>query len=226
MEITGSHRFPAPVERVYMLVTNPDLLARAIPGCERLVQLGPPDAEGATHLEARLHMGSQRTLRIVQVTLRPDPAAHSVQVDLRWHGDDPDVTREFAATGELRLEPQGGATTGAWTFTVDPSSAQSAGLAEDAVRGFADILWSNIDSALGERVSQSSGDSALVAGTGADLFVRTPYGTITMARSEPVWGAWVRTALLVSGGLIVIGGAIALAVTITRALTGWRGEDD
>ena len=72
MEITGSQTFRAPVERISSLLLDPDLLASAIPGCERLIQFGPPDADGATHLEARIRSGESATTRIVQITLRSD----------------------------------------------------------------------------------------------------------------------------------------------------------
>jgi len=73
-------------------------------------------------------------------------------------------------------------------------------------------------------VSQQPAQDEISAGN--ELFVRTPYGTITMARSEPVWGGWVRTAALVGGVALALGGVIALVVTLTRALNGRRRAQD
>jgi carbon monoxide dehydrogenase subunit G len=41
MKIAGSHTLPAPPDRAYSLLQDPEVLARAMPGCEALVPLGP-----------------------------------------------------------------------------------------------------------------------------------------------------------------------------------------
>jgi len=38
MKLEGTHQLHAPRDRVYQLLTNPDVLKRCIPGCERLEQ--------------------------------------------------------------------------------------------------------------------------------------------------------------------------------------------
>lgn len=43
MTLDGSHRFNAPRERVWALFTDPGVLARATPGCERLEPVGPDE---------------------------------------------------------------------------------------------------------------------------------------------------------------------------------------
>ncbi|HEY7021213.1 MAG TPA: hypothetical protein VH349_08850 [Ktedonobacterales bacterium] len=218
MEITGSHTFRAPVERISSLLLDPDLLAAAIPGCERLIQFGPPDADGATHLEARVRSGEPATTRIVQITLRPD--TNAINADLNWHEDAAEANQAREANCELRLDTQDDATVGAWTFHAETAPDD---LNEDAVRNFAESLRANIDATL-ERQSQLPVQGEISAGN--ELFVRTPYGTITMARSEPVWGGWVRTAALVGGIALALGAVIALVVTITRALNGRRQAQD
>jgi len=40
MKISGSYTFPLPQERVYQLMQDPTMLARAIPGCESLEKTG------------------------------------------------------------------------------------------------------------------------------------------------------------------------------------------
>ena len=219
MEITGSQTFRAPVERISSLLLNPDLLASAIPGCERLIQFGPPDAEGATHLEGRIRSGKSTTTRIVQITLRSDAGA--IKADLGWH--EPDAAgeqRAREASCELRLDTWDDTTAGAWTFHAEPAPDD---LTEDDVRGFVEAICANVDAAMEGRGQQpAQGDIS----AGNELFVRTPYGTITMARPEPVWGGWVRTAALVGGVALALGGMIALVVTITRALNGRRQAQD
>jgi carbon monoxide dehydrogenase subunit G len=214
MEITGSHTFLAPAERISSLLLDPDLLAAAIPGCERLIQFGPPDADGATHLEARVQSGEPATTRIVQVTLHSD--AEAVATDLRWHENAAGGNMAREARCALRLDAQGDTTTGEWTFRSETAPDD---LTEDDLRAFAESVCANLDTAL-ERRSQQPAQGEISVGD--EFFVRTPYGTITMARPEPVWGGWVRTAALVGGVALAVGGVIAAAVMITRALSGRR----
>jgi hypothetical protein len=217
MEITGSQTFRAPAERISSLLLNPDLLTAAIPGCERLIQFGPANADGATHLEARIRSGKPATTRIVQITLHPD--AGVIKADLGWH-EDAGANQAREANCELRLDAWDDTTAGAWTFRSETAPNS---LTEDDVRGFVEALCANIDATL-ERQSQQPTQGEISAGN--ELFVRTPYGTITMARREPVWGEWVRTAALVGGAALALGGVIAFAVMITRALSGRRDEND
>jgi carbon monoxide dehydrogenase subunit G len=218
MEITGWHTFRAPVERISSLLLDSDLLAAVIPGCDRLIQFGPPDADGVTHLEARVRSGEPATTRIVQITLRPDTDA--IKADLNWHEDAAGANQGCEANCELRLDGQDDATVGAWTFHAETAPDD---LTEDDVQGFAESLCSNIDAAL-EGQGQQPAQNEI--GAGNEFFVRTPYGTITMARSEPAWGGWVRTAALVGGMALALGAVIALVVTITRALNGRRQAQD
>lgn len=41
MKFEGSYTLPAPRERVYQLLTDPQALARTLPGCEKLEPAGP-----------------------------------------------------------------------------------------------------------------------------------------------------------------------------------------
>lgn len=218
MEITGSQTFHAPVERISLLLLDPDLLAAVIPGCDRLIQFGPPDAEGLTHLEARVRSGEPATARIVHITLHPD--ANAVTADLNWHEDAGGASQAREANCGLRLDAWDDTTAGAWTFRGETAPDD---LTEDDVRGFVEALCANIDATL-ERQSQPPAQGDISAGN--ELFVRTPYGTISMARPEPVWGRWLRTAALVGGVALALGGMIALIVTITRALSSRRQAQD
>ncbi|QBI55602.1 SRPBCC family protein [Streptomonospora litoralis] len=46
MKITGSATLQAPAQRIWDRMLDPDALARAIPGCERLEQTGPDEYRG------------------------------------------------------------------------------------------------------------------------------------------------------------------------------------
>jgi len=47
MRVEGGQTIAGTVEEVFAALLDADTLARAIPGCERLIQLGPPGAGGA-----------------------------------------------------------------------------------------------------------------------------------------------------------------------------------
>ncbi len=43
MKISGSYTLPLPRERAYQIMQDPEILARAIPGCEGLERIGPDE---------------------------------------------------------------------------------------------------------------------------------------------------------------------------------------
>jgi len=43
MKLTGAHSIPLPPEKVFAALTDPVMLQRAIPGCEKLTRTGPDE---------------------------------------------------------------------------------------------------------------------------------------------------------------------------------------
>ena len=43
MKISGTYTLPLPQERAYSVMQDPEVLARAIPGCENLEKIGPDE---------------------------------------------------------------------------------------------------------------------------------------------------------------------------------------
>jgi carbon monoxide dehydrogenase subunit G len=43
VKISGSYTLPLPRERAYQMMQDPEILARAIPGCESLEKIGPDE---------------------------------------------------------------------------------------------------------------------------------------------------------------------------------------
>jgi carbon monoxide dehydrogenase subunit G len=43
VKISGSYTLPLPRERAYLIMQDPEILARAIPGCESLEKIGPDE---------------------------------------------------------------------------------------------------------------------------------------------------------------------------------------
>ncbi len=51
MKIQGSHTFDAPRERVWRALLDPGILARTLPGCEKLERVGETDFQGALNVQ-------------------------------------------------------------------------------------------------------------------------------------------------------------------------------
>jgi hypothetical protein len=51
MKIEGQHTFDAPREAVWNAVMNPEVIARTIPGCEKLEQVGDTEFKGAMKIK-------------------------------------------------------------------------------------------------------------------------------------------------------------------------------
>ena len=99
MKLDGTHQLHAPRARVYALLTNPEVLQRCIPGCERLDQTAPNTF--STTMKAGV--GSIKGVfngTVLLEDLRP-PEHFRLVVDAKG-------TVGFAkGTGDLDLEDQG-----------------------------------------------------------------------------------------------------------------------
>lgn len=114
MRIEGTYTFPATIERVFAALMDPDVLGRALPGCERILQFGPAAADGASSFEVRLRPepgAGVYTVRIIGVAARRP--AH-LRVDVRGRGPQGLVT----GSGLIDLVAQDEFTVGAYVFDV------------------------------------------------------------------------------------------------------------
>ena len=79
MILEGSHHFDAPRDRVWALFTDPAVLARATPGCERL------DPVGADEFEATLSVGIAAVKGVYQGRLviadKKPPESYTLRVE-------------------------------------------------------------------------------------------------------------------------------------------------
>jgi hypothetical protein len=71
MEIEGEYRLSAPRELVWELLFDPTILRASIPGCERLVEVGP----GAYEIEMKVGIAAIRGAYAGKVTVA-DPKPH------------------------------------------------------------------------------------------------------------------------------------------------------
>jgi hypothetical protein len=79
MNLEGSHLFNAPRDRVWAAFNDPAVLARATPGCERLVPVGPDEYEATLSVGVAAVKGVyQGKLSIVD---KKPPEAYTLRVE-------------------------------------------------------------------------------------------------------------------------------------------------
>jgi carbon monoxide dehydrogenase subunit G len=102
MKIQGSHTFDAPREQVWRALLDPGILARTLPGCEKLERVGENDFQGVLSVQVGPVKGQfQGTLQLSD--LRPLEGYH-----MKLDGKGP--AGFMSGEGELRLADAGGST--------------------------------------------------------------------------------------------------------------------
>jgi carbon monoxide dehydrogenase subunit G len=109
VKIQGTHAFEAPRERVWRALLDPGVLARTLPGCERLERVGENDFRGVLNVQVGPVKGQfQGTLQISD--LRPLEGYH-----MKLDGKGPNGFMN--GEGDLRLADAPGGT--ALTYDLD-----------------------------------------------------------------------------------------------------------
>jgi uncharacterized protein len=218
MRVESTYNFPAPIERVFTAVTDPDVLRQIIPGCERLIQLGPSETDGTLTCEARVRVGPDQALYTVSGTIEPQrPPAH-LTLNLRAQGPHGDVTLR----GSLDLAPQDGRTVAAYVWDVDtrvPDGGEARAPDEAAAPRLAQEACERLETRLraGDHGEVSLADALPV------LRADTARGKIILLPPEPPPGPLrqrlrpaLRGAAWAGAGLLAGLAAIAVAAAIIR----------
>lgn len=109
MKIQGSHTFDAPRERVWRALLDPEVLARTLPGCEKLERVGENDFQGVLNVQVGPVKGQfQGTLRLSDLALLEG-------YHMRMDGKGP--AGFMSGEGDLRLSGDEGSTT--LTYDLD-----------------------------------------------------------------------------------------------------------
>ena len=127
MRIEGTYTIPGRVERVYEALLDPMLLGRILPGCERLIQMGPPMAGGVVTFEARMRPAGDMPPVTVTLDVVPKRRPARLEFSLRGQGAGVSLTGrggidlvedaqhtiagyaiEIAPVGETTVVPQAG----------------------------------------------------------------------------------------------------------------------
>ncbi|HVG11182.1 MAG TPA: carbon monoxide dehydrogenase subunit G [Thermoanaerobaculia bacterium] len=109
MKLQGTHTFDAPRERVWRAILDPAILARTLPGCEKLERVGENNYLGVLNVQVGPVKGQfQGTLVLTDV--RPLEGYH-----MKLDGKGP--AGFMNGEGDLRLTDAGGSTT--LTYDID-----------------------------------------------------------------------------------------------------------
>jgi hypothetical protein len=79
MTLDGSHLFKAPRDRVWALFTDPAVLARATPGCERLEPIGPDEFEATLSVGVAAVKGTYQGR--LAITDKTPPEGYTLHVE-------------------------------------------------------------------------------------------------------------------------------------------------
>lgn len=223
MRVEGTYTFPGAIEQVFTALTNPDALARAIPGCERFIQLGPTTNAQETTYETRLRLGQRRQPYTVALTLISTRRPAYARLELRGHGP----TGPISGSGSLDLVEQDSHTVVAYRFTFNgpelpevgaPASQSASFIARATCAHLADEIYAEAE----EAAAWTHGANGVATATGAYMTTRgrivTRVRGLAERRLTPQPLAWSERALWMSVGLAMGLGAIALAAGIVRRI--------
>src|SRR5690242_2809613 len=224
MRIEGTYIFPAPIEDVFSTLTNPDMLGQSIPGCERLVQLGPAVGEQPIVYEIRLRRGPGADVYTLMLTLSAMQSPTHLRADLEGHGPD----GPFSGHGLLDLVQQDEQTLVASDWEI--KSPVLAGLHSErrtawngSAEQFAAALRDRAIAALRGKTLASAGTGVRHLTTPRGRVVVMPKGSMAI---EPDQRVWLRRAAFFGGGLLAGLAAIGVIIAVVRRLTDARENDD
>jgi len=220
MRVEGGQTIARDAEGVFAALLDAGALARAIPGCERLIQLGPLGAGGAVAFEARVRaVGSVSTV-LIRVTAARPPAY--LRVELRGAGPG----NAFSGRGAVDLVPRDGHTAAAYVFDVDATGVtDAASVSAEACRQIAETICARLSA--GVRVAKPA-EAVVAVAPLAELEetvqITTPRGRIVALPPLPPGEAaltlplWARRALWMGAGALLGISAIALMSAVVRRL--------
>lgn len=217
MRVEGGQTVAGEAAGVFAALLDADALARAIPGCERLIQLGPPGAGGAVAFEARVRAAGAVSTVSIHVTAARPPAY--LRVELRGAGPG----NAFSARGAVDLVPRDGHTALAYAFDVEATGAAS--VSAEACRQIAETIRERISTNV--RATHAGEPTIVAVEPLAELEavqITTPRGRIVALPPLPPGEAaltvplWARRALWMGAGALLGISAIAVMSAVVRRL--------
>ena len=149
MKIEGTHELNAPRERVYALLTDPEVLRRCIPGCESLEKT--EENTYAATLKAGVGMIKGTFKGNVKLEEMRQPVHYRIVVDGKGG---PGFVK---GTGDFDLEEQGGATLIRYAGEMQVGGT-IAGIGQRMIHGAAKMMASRFFTALEVEAKTVAGD--------------------------------------------------------------------
>lgn len=218
MRIEGTYTFPAPIEQVFVALTHPDILSQVIPGCERLVQLGPAVGDLPPVYEVRLRRGPGAEVYTLTLTLSTVQSPGHVRADLEGRGPD----GPFSGHGLVDLVAKDGHTVAASVWEV--KSPVLAGLPAERRTTWHDSAEQFVGGMRGRIVSAASS-------SGGIRHLMTPRGRVVIL---PRGGAslsleqrgQLRRVAWIGSGLLAGAAFVGLILAVARRLARIGDTDD
>lgn len=220
MRVEGGQTVAGEAAGVFAALLDADALARAIPGCERLIQLGPPGAGGVVAFEARVRAAGAVSTVSIHVTAARPPAY--LRVELRGAGPG----NAFSARGAVDLVPRDGHTALAYAFDVEATGAAS--VSAEACRQIAETIRERISTNV--RATHAGEPTIVAVEPLAELEavqITTPRGRIVALPPLPPGEAaltvplWARRALWMgAGALLGISAIVVMSAVVRRLVDG------
>lgn len=243
MRIEGTYTIPGRIERVYEALLDPALLGRILPGCERLIQMGPPAADdGVVRFEARMRPAGD--VLPVTVTLDVVPKRRPARLEFSLRGQGADMS--LNGRGGIDLVEDAQHTIAGYAIEIAPVGDTTVVPQAGAVQAQARVACERLaqalvaqrllaDFAAEERGGASTGADPVVARTGTAagglLSVRTPRGRIVAlpAKAPATSGGavvalrrseWAQRATWMVAGMLLGVSVIGLMLALGRWLSG------
>ena len=235
MRIEGTQTLPATIDHVFAAILDPELLQRVIPGCLRLIQLGPALPERGVSFEVRVRTENgpvTLTLQVAEVR-RPD----HVQVEMRGHGPAGSLSGQIS----IDLVEQEAHTVGAYVLMLAEgalaggTAAINRDVAMDFISKLCGRLADELYTAHAQREAASAVDQAeqrvAMPSLSAARRFQTPFGDIVALprqreerrrvsgrrHSEDI-DLWARRAVWMSAGVLVGIFIISIGIGLVRRL--------
>lgn len=222
MRVEGTYTFPGATGRVFATLTDPDALARAIPGCERLIQFGPARAGGEVAYEVRLRLGQRRQPYVITARVKAARQPDYLRLEALGHGPSGAITGD----GSLDLVEQDSHTVVAYRLTLSgPDLPEGSDATARAASSMARAICAHLAD---EIYAESDAEPVWLP---AAALARHPVGVTPGAASNstgfalapaPRASVWAERAVWMGAGLALGLSAIALTLAVARRL----GERD
>jgi carbon monoxide dehydrogenase subunit G len=232
MRIEGTYTFPTTIDRVFAALLRPDVLAETIPGCERLIQLGPTSASGDVTFEARVQSETSGPATLTLKTTASRQPEH-MQLEISGYAAGARISGQ-AVIDLVDMAEQGDHTLGAYVLTLADlgwSSAACQIVIQEFCTRFSDYLYtkslehhSTISSGEAESILADPGPQFATVGFAMSQgqVIPLPSRSALSKLDREEASAWRQRALWMGTGMLIGGLILSIATVFLR----WLGDHE